>query len=183
MGLDIVEFVIAVEESFEVAIPDHIAQTMTTPRHVIDYIHSQLPHSNEGHCLTQRAFYRLRQTMEQELGAVQPRLRPTTEICGILPHAQGSKVWKRVGHTLGYKHWPSYHGDRWWSVLYSCQTVKTIGDAARRMAAYKSRRYKPEGEGWSNQEVQQVIDGLIRGEFGVESYSLDDSFVDDMHLD
>jgi hypothetical protein len=51
------------------------------------------------------------------------------------------------------------------------------------MAAYKSRRYKPEGEGWSKQEVQQVIDGLIRGEFGVESYSLDDSFVDDMHLD
>lgn len=38
MGLDLVEMVMRVEEEFEIEIPNEVAETFTTPRHVIDYL-------------------------------------------------------------------------------------------------------------------------------------------------
>ncbi len=48
MGLDIVELIMRVEEDFEIEIPDSIAETLTTPRTVIDYLMS-LPKFSEQH--------------------------------------------------------------------------------------------------------------------------------------
>ena len=42
MGLDIVEMVIRFEEEFEVEIPNKVAETLETPKAVIDYL-SELP--------------------------------------------------------------------------------------------------------------------------------------------
>lgn len=47
MGLDLVELVYRLEEEFEIIIPDEDAATMTTPRKVIDYIHSVPAVSNQ----------------------------------------------------------------------------------------------------------------------------------------
>ncbi len=41
MGLDLVELVVRVEEEFEVTISDELAATMTTPRHIIDFLMQQ----------------------------------------------------------------------------------------------------------------------------------------------
>ncbi|HEX8250709.1 MAG TPA: hypothetical protein VF599_21220 [Pyrinomonadaceae bacterium] len=38
MGLDIVETMMRIEEEFEVAIPNEVAATLSTPREVIDYL-------------------------------------------------------------------------------------------------------------------------------------------------
>ena len=38
MGLDTVELVMAFEEDFHVLIPDEVAATLLTPRHVIDFV-------------------------------------------------------------------------------------------------------------------------------------------------
>ena len=46
MGLDIVELIMRVEEEFEIEIPDEIAETLTTPRTVIDYL-ANLPKFSE----------------------------------------------------------------------------------------------------------------------------------------
>jgi hypothetical protein len=43
MGLDLVEFVIRVEEEFDLYIPDEVRSSFVTPRRVIDYISSQTP--------------------------------------------------------------------------------------------------------------------------------------------
>ncbi|MCY7377030.1 MAG: hypothetical protein LH472_13810 [Pyrinomonadaceae bacterium] len=41
MGLDLVEMIIRIEEEFEIIIPDEAAETMITPRNVIDFLMSQ----------------------------------------------------------------------------------------------------------------------------------------------
>ena len=41
MGLDLVEMVYRIEEEFEITIPDEVAETLITPRSVIDYLMSQ----------------------------------------------------------------------------------------------------------------------------------------------
>jgi hypothetical protein len=38
MGMDIVEFVMAVEEEFEINIPDNIAATFVNPKLIIDFV-------------------------------------------------------------------------------------------------------------------------------------------------
>lgn len=38
MGLDLVEIVMRIEEDFEIEIPDRVAETLTTPGKVIDYL-------------------------------------------------------------------------------------------------------------------------------------------------
>jgi len=48
MGLDIVEFVMDVEESFGISIPDDVAERFTTPRKLIDYILDRVPRSSES---------------------------------------------------------------------------------------------------------------------------------------
>ena len=42
MGLDLVELVMAFEESFGITIPNAIAETMLTPRDVIEHVMTQL---------------------------------------------------------------------------------------------------------------------------------------------
>ena len=64
MGLDIVEFIMAVEERFGIEIPDGDAEKPATLRQLVDYIMTKVkPGTNPG-CLTQREFYRLRRAAE-----------------------------------------------------------------------------------------------------------------------
>lgn len=42
MGLDIVEFVMSVEEEFQLEIPDNVKATFVNPRTIIDYIALQV---------------------------------------------------------------------------------------------------------------------------------------------
>jgi len=43
LGLDLVEFVMRVEEEFDLDIPDEIRSTLVTPRKVIDHLSSRMP--------------------------------------------------------------------------------------------------------------------------------------------
>lgn len=183
MGLDMVEFVMDVEETFELAIPDPVAQTISTPRKLIDYLHSQLPHTNESHCLSQRAFYAVRCAISRELGPIHPRLRPTTEIASILPTEGASAVWERVGANLNDSHWSKFRGNRCWESVFFHRRPRTVGDAARRIATLWPMLCKSDGEGWSWDDVRIVVDGLMREHLGITEYKLDDCFINDLGVD
>jgi acyl carrier protein len=46
MGLELVEFVMTLEEEFEVSIPDEVAQQLTTPRKVYEWLIHELRADN-----------------------------------------------------------------------------------------------------------------------------------------
>ena len=60
MGLDLVEYVIAIEAAFEIDIPDADARHLETPAKLIDYLCARLGESADGPPLVQTAFYWLR---------------------------------------------------------------------------------------------------------------------------
>jgi acyl carrier protein len=82
MGLDGVELVMAVEDEFGINIADEDAANLTTPRLLADYVVSRLgaPQPDDGHCLSQAAFYRIRSVLVKQFAASRAEVRPASRI-------------------------------------------------------------------------------------------------------
>jgi hypothetical protein len=182
MGLDIVEFVMEVEEAFGLRIPDDVATSLTTPRQLINYLHSRLPQSQEPRCLSQRAFYAVRRELAHQVHLPPAPLRPTTELLAVLPADNAQAAWVAVGESLGYPQWPRVRGRGWLAKIFLRSRPRTLGEAARHVATYTPQAVKPSDEGWSWTEVATVVNGLMQDQLAVGEYSLDDRFVEDLRL-
>ena len=106
MGLDIVCFVLRVEKTFGLQIPNDAAARLGTPRNVIDYLHTHLPPLDATACPTQRAFYAIRRELRARLGNNNLPLRAHTLLAGVLPPHDGARTWTDVGTALGVRAWP-----------------------------------------------------------------------------
>ncbi len=182
MGLDILEFVLGVEEAFGLRIPDDVRVSLTTPRRLIDYLYGQLPQSPESRCLSQRAFYAVRRALGQRLGVPHSALRPATELLAVLSGPNAQADWAAVGEALGAPRWPRARGGGRLAGFFLHARPRTLGEAARHVVTFTPGVAKRAGEGWSWPEVAKVVDGLMRYHFGVVDYSLDDRFVEDLGL-
>jgi hypothetical protein len=83
MGLDLVEFTIAIEDAFGIFIPDADAQRLDTPGSLLEYLEGRL-HRGSAACLEQRAFYRLRQAGMRVLNRPREAFRPSTQWIELL---------------------------------------------------------------------------------------------------
>jgi hypothetical protein len=93
MGLDLVEYVIAIEDAFEISIPDADAAELDTPGKLVDYLCARLGEARDGAPLIQTVFYRLRAALATELGVERSRIRPQTML-GDLTDRPSSAVWR-----------------------------------------------------------------------------------------
>lgn len=86
MGLDSVELLLSVEEEFGINIPDEDAANLITPRVLADYVVSRLGNlqSNDGRCLTQASFYRLRSVLVNQFSALRKDVLPSSRIDSFL---------------------------------------------------------------------------------------------------
>src|SRR5262245_50937116 len=106
MGLDGVEFVMAVEEAFQIAIPDEAAQQMLTLFDVVTYVYGRVG-SEQGHgCAEQRAFYRLRHASMKVFAQPRKAIRPPARWDAILPPRQRRHNWHLLHKATGTPHWP-----------------------------------------------------------------------------
>jgi hypothetical protein len=182
MGLDIVEFVMGVEDAVGVIIPNDDFKSIATPRSLVDYLHALLPQSREPRCLSQRAFYSIRQALADRAGVARSDLRPDTELLAVLPPPDPQMTWAEIGAAVGDRRWPPARGNSWWARTFLSDRPRTLGDAARRLATMSPRAVKPAEEGWSWAEVAAVVDAQIRHHFNIQTYSLDDRFVEDLGI-
>ena len=183
MGLDIVEFMLGVEEAVGVCIPDDVAARITTPRILVTYLHGHLLQDRGPRCLSQRAFYRIRGALADRLGVARATLRPGTELLAALPAANSRAVWAEVGESLGFPRWPRARGGGWLARVFLHGRPRTLGEAAWHVATFSPSAVKPAGEGWSWGEVAAVVGGQMRHHFAIRAYSLDDRFIEDLGLD
>src|SRR2546430_2048787 len=96
MGLDIVEFVMAVEEAFDIAIPDDEAEQATTPGKLADLVMKKVGATDRSTCLSSRAFYLLRRYTVNELKIPRKYLRPDTPLGAIVPKQSRKGSWEKL---------------------------------------------------------------------------------------
>ncbi|HEY0083801.1 MAG TPA: hypothetical protein VGB61_13490, partial [Pyrinomonadaceae bacterium] len=130
MGLDLVELVIRIEETFSIQIPDRVASELTTPKKVTDFILTQVEESQAPlPCLSQKAFYLLRRGFIQHLAVPRQQFRVNTTLRDIVPEENRVDVWKGIGSAVGAKKWPEMSRPKWLSFMSpEVQSVKGLAE-------------------------------------------------------
>jgi hypothetical protein len=176
MGLDGVEFVMAVEEAFGLAIPDKDAHGLTTPGHLVTYLERRLV-AGQGACLEQRAFHALRRAGMAVLGLPRARLRPETRWDDVLPVEKRRRAWKLLHRATGIVAWP---GMSFWR---GRPEHETVGDTARFIATYAAAALQPPTAGWSRPQIEAIVRGLMARQLGIVEFEWHHRFADELRVD
>lgn len=176
-----VEFVMAVEDSFAVDIPDSDAEKIITPRILVDYLLSRLPTTDSGYCLSQRTFYKLRQATCAELGLTRNAIRPSSSLATLFPQDDREQHWHAVKDAIGASHWPKIGKARFLQLSlspYITEFSELVGFVMERSPI----AVKGADNLWTRAQVSEVVHRLIVSELGVTKYSEDSEFVRDMGI-
>jgi hypothetical protein len=112
MGLDLVELVIKVEETFTIQINDRDASEIITVGQLYRYVLERVAVQEGDPCLTSRAFYGLRRSFQTELGVSRDRVRPRADIEELLPRPGRKQHWESLGEALRV-HLPDLRRPSW----------------------------------------------------------------------
>jgi acyl carrier protein len=97
MGLDTVELVMDVEESFGVEIPDDAAQQIITVGDLFEFVKSQTDLAPAGTCLTAATFYDIRKGLQH--AGITARFGPSTPLAEIVPHRERRSFWATLSQN------------------------------------------------------------------------------------
>jgi hypothetical protein len=174
MGLDLVEFTIAIEDAFGIFIPDEDAEGLATPGQLVAYLEGRLQGGTSA-CLEQRAFYELRKAGMQVLDRPREAFRPSTLWADVLHPTHLPRQWDLIRRAAGLSPWPPLK-----PLLSFGTPSQTMGDTAKFLATTAPRALMIEGEGWSRAAIESVVRGLMAEELGVTQFQLTDRFVQDL---
>lgn len=107
MGLEGVEIVMAVEESFGITIADDEAEKIRTPRALVELVCSKVAVTDQANCLSQRAFYRARRALMDTLGVTRKDIRLDTKLEQLIPASSRRESWQKLRQALKANRWPA----------------------------------------------------------------------------
>ncbi len=175
-GLSVVELVMAIEETFGLAIPDSDAERIVTVGDIKRYLRSRVRRDCSTDCASQRAFYRLRSVVCDELCVSPKVVQPRRRWLDVLP-ARGRRVaWKRIVRRARLP-----HRARWslpvlrWNLP---SFRNTVGWSARLLAASEPLPVKAPSEGWTRDEISRTVDRLVMDVCEITDFS-DEVFLAD----
>jgi acyl carrier protein len=97
MGLDTVELVMEVEETFHIQIPDADASKLETVGMLCDYVAEHAELTQGTACLSSRGFYQLRRALMNVLGVPRYAVRLDMPLNALLPiQNRRRKVWRNL---------------------------------------------------------------------------------------
>ncbi len=105
MGLDTVELVMEMEETFGITIPDEEAEKIQTVGQAYRYILAHLgepPLTGPG-CLSAAMFYRLRRQLMGGLRVERSRIRPDSALDDLIPKQDRQSAWRNLEGGLGWR--------------------------------------------------------------------------------
>jgi hypothetical protein len=104
MGLDAVELVLEIEESFGIKIPDDRASEIETIGELYEFVLAVRPGRNlSGGCLSAATFRMIRRTVCSRLSAKVYRLRPRDELNSIMPQVGRRRFWDQLQTDLALR--------------------------------------------------------------------------------
>lgn len=109
MGLDSVELILIVEDTFGVSIRDDEAGSVRTVGELSELVWSKLKDRSEttnAPCASQHAFYQLRKAGKQLFDIPRKRFTPSTKLTELLLPEQRSAKWTSLKEACGAQVWP-----------------------------------------------------------------------------
>jgi hypothetical protein len=178
VGLDLIEFTIAIEDAFGIYIPDADAIPLATPALLVNYLDQRLASGDMPACLKQRAFYRLRHAGIRVLAKPRDTFTPDTPWVDLLHPKHYGRQWQLLRDATGLTPWPKLQP------LFAFGPPKqTVGDTANYLAVTAPASLLQPSEGWSRGAIEAVVRNLMQEELGVSEFKWTDRFVQDLHLD
>jgi hypothetical protein len=182
MGLDIVEYVMTVEDLFHVRLPDAELRAVRTPRELARVVQRQLPQGSRvrAGCLSQRAFYRVRNAvLEIHPDLERGSLTPTTVSYSLKTRDGQPLRWRAVGERLGFPLKDTF-SKRWLQF-----GPNTLGTLAERVVAERPAMLRDPDEGWAESQIAEILLRVVEREQALEPYRFDadSEFVRDMRMD
>ncbi len=128
MGMDGVEFVMELEQEFQLSIPDADAERMTTVGSVVQWIAAHKGIQTQRACPTAQAFYRLRRLLTDTFDVARESVKPGGRLALIVPEPRHVELRDRL-HGLGMRRfvrpmvdidagrWPGFRWLHLWLVL------------------------------------------------------------------
>ena len=121
--MDLVEIVVRTEDAFGITIPDADATRITTPRELADFVATRVPLSDEPSCLSQQAFYFLRERFQPHLSFSRQAFRPNTLLEKLVPKQNRQLVWAMLQTEVGAKALPDLARPIWLFRILAASTV------------------------------------------------------------
>lgn len=177
MGLDSVELVLAVEETFGISISDEDAAHMITPALLISHVQrAVLSAPVQRPCLSQRAFHRIRNGICNVTNFPRSEVRLDTLINHLFPKAERHQRWNDFRSFAGIQRLPNLTFGR--GSLFSPKRVRDLIPLAITSMAEEFRSTRD----WTHQEVRSVVRLIITEQLGIKNFNDDDEFVRDLGL-
>jgi hypothetical protein len=103
MGLDGVELLMEVENTFGITIDDAVASKMATAGQLHQYVCDKFQSLSANSCATQKCFYALRKQASSALNIPKKEIRPDTPIDTIFPLSKRRNLWKMISYDAPFK--------------------------------------------------------------------------------
>lgn len=103
MGLDSVELVMRIEETFDIRIPDSEVEKAYTVGDLYEIVWKHVKVGDSQKCVSQKLFYELRNSFSNELGVPKSEIKPKTLLNDVLPVSGRYKLWTDIERASGYK--------------------------------------------------------------------------------
>jgi acyl carrier protein len=113
MGLDGVELVMDLEETFGITIADAEAQECITPAAIIEMVLAKLQLGDERVCMSQRAFYQLRKGLTQAMGVSRRNVTLDTDVRSLAAARPERIVWEDLKKSVQARSWPALVRPPW----------------------------------------------------------------------
>ena len=178
MGLDSVEIVIVVEETFGISIEDAEASEVTTPADLISLVQRAVSSKSILRpCLSQRAFHVVRKNISRITNVSKRSINLKTRINSLFPKPDRSKLWNSFRDSSGYEALPNLTFGR--GTIFSPTCVK---DLVRYQLARMADDLTHERD-WTDGEVRSTVRMIVSEQLGVDRFTDEDEFTRDLGMD
>lgn len=129
MGLDGVELIVEVENTFEISILDHEAEKIVTVGDLHNVVWKHIENKASESCLTRSLFYRLRSLFGAMFNISNQDFHPNRQLSQIIPQTNRRANWEQLQQESGLK-FPKLVLTKFWSqVLFSFGILSILGSA------------------------------------------------------
>jgi hypothetical protein len=179
MGLDAVELITEIEDSFDVPIPEKVSLTLRTPGDVFDYLlEAGLKAMPRGPCLSHALFNRVRRAVVDEFQVQRGAVKPKAEITKLIPQFRIRERRTRLFKRLALRKPPPIIADRTWIR----RDFGTFGQLAKEILARNYALLAEEAGAWNPHEAWNCLRLLIAFQVGlkIEDVTRNAEFVNDL---